>query len=78
MREEAHEEAQRACNAEKALQDDQFAEAHKARKAAEAEIQKARESRLAELKEAHKLRESELKAEQEKALFAAEIEVKKE
>ena len=48
MREEAHEEAQRARNAEKALQDDQFAEAHKACKAAEAEAQKARELRLAD------------------------------
>ena len=63
----AHEEAQRARDAEKALQDAQFAEA-----------QKARELRLAELKEARELRELELKAEQEKALLVAEIEPKKE
>ena len=63
----AHEEAQRTCDAEKALQDAQFAEA-----------QKARDLRLAELKEACELRELELKAEQEKALLPAEIEAKKE
>ena len=63
----AREEAQRARNAEKALQDAQFAEA-----------QKARELRLAELKEARELRELELKAEQEKALLVAVIEAKKE
>ena len=63
----AREKAQRARDAEKALQDAQFAEA-----------QKARELRLAELKEARELRELELKAEQEKALLAAEIEAKKE
>ena len=63
----AREEAQRAHDAEKALQDAQFAEA-----------QKARELRLAELKEARELRELELKAEQEKALLVAEIEAKKE
>ena len=67
VHEEAREEAQRAREAEKALQDAQFAEA-----------QKARDLRLAELKEAHELRELELKAEQEKALLAAEIEAKKE
>ena len=67
----AREEAQRACDAEKALQDAQFAEAQKAREA-------ARELKLAELKEARELRELELKAEQEKALLAAEIEAKKE
>ena len=61
------EEAQRAREAEKALQDAQFAEA-----------QKARDLRLAELKEARELRELELKAEQEKALLAAEIDAKKE
>ena len=76
------EEAQRARDAEKALQDAQFAEAQRAREAAEAEAQKAREAardlRLAELKEARELRELELKAEQEKALLAAEIEAKKE
>ena len=67
----AREEAQRARDAEKALQDAQFAEAQKAREA-------ARELKLAELKEARELRELELKAEQEKALLAAEIEAKKE
>ena len=61
------EERRLAREAEKALQDAQFAEA-----------QKARELRLAELKEARKLRELELKAEQEKVLLAAEIEAKKE
>ena len=78
----ACEEAQRARDAEKALQDAQFAEAQRVREAAEAEAQKAREAardlRLAELKEARELRELELKAEQEKALLAAEIEAKKE
>ena len=61
------EERRLAREAEKALQDAQFAEA-----------QKARELRLAELKEARELRELELKAEQEKALLVAEIEAKKE
>ena len=68
------EERRLAREAEKALQDAQlaaqFAEAQKAREAAEAEAQKAREAarelRLAELKEACELRESELKAEREK------------
>ena len=55
----AREEAQRARDAEKALQDAQFAEAQKAREA-------ARDLRLAELKEARELRELELKAEREK------------
>ena len=80
------EERRLAREAEKALQDAQlaaqFAEAQKAREAAEAEAQKAREAagelRLAELKEARELRELELKAEQEKALLAADIEAKKE
>ena len=80
------EERRLAREAEKVLQDAQlaaqFAEAQKAREAAEAEAQKAREAarelRLAELKEARELRELELKAEQEKALLAAEIEAKKE
>ena len=67
----AREEAQRARDAENALQDAKFAEAQKAREA-------ARELKLAELKEARELRELELKAEQEKALLAAEIEAKKE
>ena len=66
-----HEEAQRAREAEKALQDAQLA-------AQLSEAEKARELRLAELKEARELRELELKAEQEKALLAAEIEAKKE
>ena len=56
----AREEAQRARDAEKALQDAQLAQ--------------ARELRLAELKEARELRELELKAEQEKALLEAEKE----
>ena len=81
-REEAREEAQRAREAEKALQDAQLAaqreEAQRAREAAEAEAQKARELRLAEVKEVRELRELEIKAEQEKALLAAEIEAKKE
>ena len=83
------EERRLAREAEKALQDAQFAEAKRAREAAEAEAkrageaaeaeaEKARELRLAELKEARELRELELKAEQEKALLAAEIEAKKE
>ena len=63
----AREEAQRARDAEKALQDAQFEEAQKAREA-------ARDLRLAELKEARELRELELKAEQEKALLEAEKE----
>ena len=71
------EERRFAREAEKALQDAQFAEAQKARDAAEAEAKRAREAaeaeaqrardlRLAELKEARELRELELKAEQEK------------
>ena len=57
-REEAEAEAQRALEAEKALQDAQLA-------AQLAEAEKARELRLAELKEARKLCELELKAERE-------------
>ena len=79
------EEAQRARESEKALQDAQLAaqreEAQKARdaekaarEAAEAEAQRARDLRMAELKEARELRELELKAEQEKALLEAEKE----
>ena len=79
------EERRLAREAEKALQDAQFAEAQKAREAAEAEAKRAREAaeaeaqrardlRLAELKEARELRELELKAEQEKALLEAEKE----
>ena len=71
------EERRLAREAEKALQDAQFAEAQKAREAAEAEAKRAREAveaeaerardlRLAELKEARELRELELKAEREK------------
>ena len=74
----ACEEAQRAREAEKALQDAQLAVQREQAQRAEAEAQKARGLRLAELKEARKLRELELKAEQEKALLAAEIEAKKE
>ena len=72
------EEAQRACDAEKAAREAAEAEAKRAREAAEAEAEKAQELRLAELKEVRELRELELKAEQEKALLAAEIEAKKE
>ena len=79
------EERRLAREAEKALQDAQFAEAQRAREAAEAEAKRAREAaeaeakrardlRLAELKEARELRELELKAEQEKALLEAEKE----
>ena len=65
----AREEAQRARDAEKALQDAQFAEAQKTREA-------ARELKLAELKEARKLRELELKAEADKEAAAREHELK--
>ena len=68
------EERRLAREAEKALQDAQFAEAQKAREAAEAEAQRARDLRLAELKEARELRELELKAEREKR----ELELKAE
>ena len=75
------EERRLAPEAEKALQDAQFAEAQKAWEAAEAEAkraceaaeveaEKARELRLAELKEAHELRELELKAEADKEAAA--------
>ena len=60
------EEWRLAREAEKALQDAQFAEAQRARKAVEAEAQRARDLRLAELKEARELQELELKAEREK------------
>ena len=63
----AREEAQRARNAKKALQDAQFVEAQKACDAEKAAHEEARELRLAKLKEARELRE--LKAEEEKALF---------
>ena len=59
-----HEEwrlAQRAREAEKALQDAPLAAQHEEAQRAEAEAQKGRELRLAELKEARELRELELK-----------------
>ena len=65
----AREEAQKARDAAEA-------EAQKARDAEKAAREEARELRLAELKEARELRELELKAEQEKALLAAEHELK--
>ena len=70
------EERRLAREAEKALQDAQFAEAQKAREAVEAEAEKARELRLAELKEARELRELELKAEADKEAAAREHELK--
>ena len=81
------EERRLAREAEKALQDAQFAEAQKAREAAEAEAkrareaaeaeaEKARELRLAELKEARELRELELKAEADKEAATREHELK--
>ena len=70
------EERRLAREAEKALQDAQFAEAQRAREAAEAEAEKARELRLAELKEARELRELELKAEADKEAAAREHELK--
>ena len=81
------EERRLAREAEKALQDAQFAEVQKAREAAEAEAkrareaaeaeaEKARELRLAELKEARELRELELKAEADKEAAAREHELK--
>ena len=74
------EERRLAREAEKALQDAQFAEAQRAREAAreaaEAEAQKARDLRLAELKEARELRELELKAEADKEAATREHELK--
>ena len=81
------EERRLAREAEKALQDAQFAEAQKARdaaeaeakrarEAAEAEAEKARELRLAELKEARELRELELKTEADKEAAARKHELK--
>ena len=77
------EERRLAREAEKALQDAQFAEAQRAREetqkaqeAAEAEAQRARELRLAELKEARELRELELKAEKELEAAVREHELK--
>ena len=60
------EEAQRAHDAKKALQDAQLAAQRE-----------ARDLRLAELRKARELRELEFKAEQEKALLEAEILAKK-
>ena len=59
-------------DAEKALQDEEFAEAQRAREEAQKAREDARELRLAELKEARELHELELKAEEEKALLEAE------
>ena len=74
------EERRLAREAEKALQDAQFAEAQRAREAAreaaEAEAQRARDLRLAELKEARELRELELKAEADKEAATREHELK--
>ena len=71
----AREEDQRACEAEKALQDAQFAEAQKAQDLRLAELKEARELRELELKAEREKRDLELKAEQEKALLEAEKEV---
>ena len=72
------EERRLAREAEKALQDAQFAEAQKARELRLAEFKEARELRELELKAEREKRELELKAEQEKALLEAEFEAKKE
>ena len=72
------EERRLAREAEKALQDAQFAEAQKARELRLAELKEARELRELELKAEREKRELELKAEQEKALLEAEFEAKKE
>ena len=53
------EERRLACEAEKALQDAQFAEAQKAREAAEAEAKRAREAAEAEAKRAREAAEAE-------------------
>ena len=70
----AREEAQRACKAEKALQDAEFAEAQKARDLRLAELKEARELGELELKAEREKRDLELKAEQEKALLEAKKE----
>ena len=70
----ARKEAQRAREAEKALQDAQFAEAQKARDLRLAELKEARELHELELKAEQEKRDLELKAEQEKAFLEAEKE----
>ena len=61
------EERRLAREAEKALQDAQFAEAQKAREAAEAEAKRAREAAEAEAKRAHEAAEAEAKRAREAA-----------
>ena len=68
------EERRLAREAEKALQDAQFAEAQKARELRLAELKEARELRELELKAEREKCDLELKAEQEKALLEAEKE----
>ena len=68
------EERRLAREAEKALQDAQFAEAQRARDLRLAELKEARELRELELKAEREKRDLELKAEQEKALLEAEKE----
>ena len=68
------EERRLAREAEKALQDAQFAEAQRARELRLAELKEARELRELELKAEREKRDLELKAEQEKALLEAEKE----
>ena len=65
----ARKEAQRACDAEKALQDAQLLQARELRLA---ELKEARELRELELKTEREKHDLELKAEQEKALLEAE------
>ena len=68
------EERRLAREAEKALQDAQFAEAQRARDLRLAELKETRELRELELKAEQEKRDLELKAEQEKALLEAEKE----
>ena len=68
------EERRLAREAEKALQDAQFAEAQRARDLRLAELKEARELRELELKAEREKRDLELKAEQEKVLLEAEKE----
>ena len=68
------EERRLAREAEKALQDAQFAEAQRARDLRLAELKEDRELRELELKAEREKRDLELKAEQEKALLEAEKE----
>ena len=68
------EERRLAREAEKALQDAQFAEAQRARDLRLAELKEARELRELELKAEREKRDLELKAEQEKALLEAKKE----